>query len=132
MSRTTPEGRVKNHIREILDSYGVYYLMPVSEGYSSAGVDFHCVVRQGDMALAFFIEAKRPGELPTDRQKLFMGDRAEHQKAISFVIDKDPSIGQGGGTKQLIAFLEKVKFINEHYDAQPIQLTQQSNVQLSP
>ena len=125
MSKMTPEGRVKNHIKEILDAYGVYYLMPVQEGYGAAGLDFHCVVRMGRAAMAFFIEAKRPDEKPTDRQKLFMADRALMQKAISFVIDEDPSIGKGGGTDKLIRFLEKVKKANEHFDRA---ITPQSNL----
>lgn len=83
----TKEATVKDWIKEVLDAYNVYYFMPVNTGYGAAGVDFHCVVKWQNMALAFFIEAKRFGEEPTNRQTQFLDDRRKHQNANTFIID---------------------------------------------
>ena len=113
----TPEGRVKKNIKRILDSFGVYYFMPVQHGYGAAGLDFHCVVRFGNIPYAFFIEAKKPGGEPTGRQEDFAKDRLIKQCATTFIIDEDPSIKKGGGVTELVAFLEMVEKNNERYDA---------------
>lgn len=114
----TPEGRVKENIKRVLDAFGVYAFMPVQRGMGAAGVDFHCVVRYGDLALAFFIEAKKPGEGPTARQGSFLRDRRDKQCAMSFVIDDDPSISEGlGEINNLVKWLEQIETYNEHHDA---------------
>lgn len=119
----TPEGRVKKNIRRVLDSFGVYYFMPVQGGYGPTGVDFHCVVRSSfvddgkliGVPLAFFIEAKKPGGEPTGRQDLFMKEREEKQSARTFVIDDDPTINQGFGViDELVKWLEEIEALNEH------------------
>jgi hypothetical protein len=63
---TTPEGKVKKHIREFLDKFGddCYRYMPVPGGYGAAGLDFHCVIK----GRAFFIEAKAKDGKLTARQ----------------------------------------------------------------
>ena len=104
---TTPEGRVKKNIRRVLDSFGVYYLCPVQYGMGAAGVDFHAVVECCGLPIAFFIEAKKPGAEPTGRQDNFLQERREKQNARTFVIDDDPSIGEGnGGIEELVKWLE--------------------------
>ena len=108
---------MKINIRRVLDSFGVYYLMPVQQGIGAAGVDFHCVIRYGDLCLGFFIEAKKPGEGPTARQENFLKDRQDKQCARTFVIDDDPTINEGsGGIEALVAWLETIEKYNEHYD----------------
>lgn len=118
----TPEGRVKANIRRVLDAFGVYYLMPVQMGLGAAGVDFHCVVKVTyiidgapiDLPIGFFIEAKKPGDEPTGRQKVFLQDRREQQNAKTFVIDDDPSINHiTGGLEQLTVWLEAIEDRNE-------------------
>lgn len=125
----TPEGRVKKNIRRVLDSFGVYYLMPVQYGVGAAGVDFHCAVGKyfqigflvEMLPIAFFIEAKKPGGEPTDRQDNFLRERREKQNAKTFVIDDDPSIGQGsGGINELVAWLEIIEENNERLRATAI------------
>jgi hypothetical protein len=37
----TPEGRVKNKIKKLLNQHGVYYDMPVPYGYGKSGLDFY-------------------------------------------------------------------------------------------
>lgn len=100
-SDMTPEGKVKSRIKRVLNAYNVYYFMPVQFGLGAAGVDFHCVMRWRKLAIAFFIEAKAPGEDLTERQELFLESRRESQSARTFVIDGDQ------GLRELIAWLEK-------------------------
>jgi hypothetical protein len=63
----TPEGRIKNKIREILDIYKgrLYVHMPVSHGYGAATLDYYGAIK----GQAFAIEAKKPGGKPTLRQQ---------------------------------------------------------------
>jgi hypothetical protein len=65
---TTPEGRVKAKVSEILKSYAPYvaYFMPVPAGYGKAMLDYHGTV----LGMSFAIETKAPGKKPTPRQKL--------------------------------------------------------------
>ena len=119
----TPEGRVKKNIRRVLDSFeGVYYLMPVQMGLGAAGVDFHCVVKVAyaidgklvELPIAFFIEAKKPGDEPTPRQEQFLKDRREQQGCKTFVIDDDPSINHySGGLEDLTKWLQDIEEHNE-------------------
>src|ERR1700733_6596010 len=103
----TPEGKVKKEIKRVLDAFGVYYFMPVQMGLGAAGLDFHCAMRFGDHALAFFIEAKKPGAEPTTRQANFADDRRKQQAARTFVIDGDVS--------ELVEFLERMEEYNERH-----------------
>ena len=109
----TPEGRVKEYIKRVLIKYDVYFFMPVQMGLGAAGVDFHCVVKFTNGALAFFIEAKAPGKKPSDRQQQFAKDRLEKQNAVTFVIDEDIAAKQGSGLAKLIGFLEGIKKLND-------------------
>lgn len=77
---------MKTQVKEVLDRFNVYYLMPVQSGIGAAGLDFHCVVRWRNLALAFFIETKKFGDDLTDRQSLFIRDRERDQNAKTFVV----------------------------------------------
>jgi hypothetical protein len=69
--------------------------MPVTWGMSKKGVDFHCAVKgPHGYAMAFYIEAKRPGEEATALQEDFMKSRLEEQGASWFVIDNEEDIVQ--------------------------------------
>lgn len=62
---TTPEGKVKKAISELLRSYrDLYFFMPVQGGYGSPCLDY-IGAHQGR---AFAIEAKAKGKSPTQRQ----------------------------------------------------------------
>jgi len=90
---TTPEGKVKDAIKVVLDKFKVYYDMPVTWGMAKRGVDFHCIVRgPHGYAMAFYIEAKRPGKDATLLQYDFMKTRQEEQGAAWFVIDNHTEI----------------------------------------
>jgi len=63
---STPEGRVKDKIKALLDAHPhLYYYMPVPTGYGKATIDFLCCYR----GHFFGIEAKAPGKVPTPRQE---------------------------------------------------------------
>lgn len=120
---TTPEGRVKKNIDRVLASFDfVYAFKPVQFGAGAAGVDYHCVAGVnyhigGVMQMvpvAFFIEAKKPGGEPTNRQDAFLKDRREKQNCMTFVIDDDPSINHvTGGLEALTKWLEGIEEHNE-------------------
>jgi hypothetical protein len=84
---TTPEGRVKNRVKDILAKYKVYYFMPVQTGYGAAGLDFHCVVRSKDTPIAFFIETKALDKELTARQRELAMELIKLYKAEVFIID---------------------------------------------
>jgi hypothetical protein len=86
MARTS-EGVVKDNIKKVLKSHGVYYHMPVMNGMGAPALDFHCIHK----GMAFCIEAKRPGKLPTPRQELTIKD-IEAAGGKCFVIDGEPGL----------------------------------------
>ena len=89
---TTPEGKIKVKVRELLKKYNVYYFQPVQMGYGAAGLDFHCVVCWKHIAVAFFIETKAPGKKPTDRQNILIADLEQRWNANVFVIENDTGL----------------------------------------
>jgi hypothetical protein len=118
----TPEGRVKKNISRVLASFPfVYSFMPVQYGRGAAGVDYHCVAgkyyQMGFLVemipIAFFIEAKKPGDEPTGRQDNFLKERREKQNCKTFVIDEDPSINKGDGLEELTQWLQEIEANNE-------------------
>lgn len=61
----TPEGKVKEKVKEILKEYvNVYWHMPVQNGMGSPSLDF--IICANGLYLA--IETKAPGGKPTPRQ----------------------------------------------------------------
>ena len=44
---TTPEGKVKKRVRQVLDSLGAYYVMPVTGGYGNSGAPDFLVCLRG-------------------------------------------------------------------------------------
>jgi len=61
----TPEGKVKEKVKKLLRSYGVYWHMPVQNGMGAPSLDFICCVRSKYLA----IETKTEGKELTPRQK---------------------------------------------------------------
>jgi len=78
----TPEGRVKQKVKEILGEYpGLYYYMPVQTGFGQTSLDFI-----GCYAGRFFaVETKREGKKPTLKQ-LETIERMQTAGAQTFVI----------------------------------------------
>src|SRR5678815_4526767 len=64
MSRT-PEGKVKQQVKEMLDHAGAYHNWPVPAGYGSPMLD--CIgCHRGEF---FMVETKAPGQHLTPRQE---------------------------------------------------------------
>ena len=59
------EDRIKLGVRRLLKRYNVHYIMPVQNGMGTPALDFHCCVNGKYLA----IETKRPGSVPTARQR---------------------------------------------------------------
>lgn len=63
---TTPEGKVKKKVREILDKKGAYYFMPATGGFGRSGVpDFVGCIN----GVFFGIECKAGKGIPTALQE---------------------------------------------------------------
>lgn len=95
----TPEGRIKNKIKKILDLYRgrIYYHMPVSAGYGASTLDYY----GGFHGLAFAIEAKREGGSTTLRQDATILSMLAARMRV-FVIHDDASL------KEFADWLDKV------------------------
>ena len=76
----TPEGKTKDRIKKVLKECGAWYYMPVQTGYGNTHLDFICA--RGDTRELFFIEAKRNGEDPTERQ----GDIIKRERKAGFTV----------------------------------------------
>lgn len=87
---TTPEGRIKNKIKEILDLYlgRIYVYMPVPSGYGKTTVDYLICFK----GLFIAIEAKKPRGKPTARQHLTLED-VRAADGVTFVVNDDESLG---------------------------------------
>tara|TARA_R110000868_G_C10638212_1_gene743872 strand:- start:217 stop:516 length:300 start_codon:yes stop_codon:yes gene_type:complete len=80
----TPEGVVKQAVKERLKVAGAYYHMPVMNGYGAPTLD----IIGSHLGRYFAIETKAPGKKPTPRQE----DTIERIRASGgkvFVIDGD-------------------------------------------
>lgn len=86
MGHQTPEGRVKEKIRRILDEWKVYYVMPVAGMYGKRGVsDFICCFESRFLA----IEAKATArDKPTKLQRIFL-DAVLRHGGIALVVCAD-------------------------------------------
>lgn len=86
---TTPEGKIKQQIKKILDSHApfLYYYMPVPNGYGRPTVDYlGCIC-----GFFFSIEAKKPGGKPTALQAQVMLE-IDEAGGKSFVIDGEKGL----------------------------------------
>jgi hypothetical protein len=68
VSASTPEGKVKHAIKQVLEELGIYYHMPVQNGMGKRSLDFICCVGGHYVG----IEAKAPGKHPTRMQEKLM------------------------------------------------------------
>jgi hypothetical protein len=87
---STPEGKVKDKVKDILREFGVYWHCPVQNGMGAPGLDFWCCHN----GVFFGIETKAPGKRPTPRQAITI-DNVRKAGGVVFVIDgtyDDPTI----------------------------------------
>lgn len=82
---TTPEGKVKAHVRKLLDAADVYYFSPAANGYGRVGIpDIICCYR----GLFIAIECKAGNGKTTAlqaREITSIGDRG----GIALIINED-------------------------------------------
>lgn len=88
---TTPEGRIKNKIKLLLDSYGhaLYVFMPVQTGYGSRTLDYLGCVK----GVFFGVEAKRPKGKTTALQDAAI-ERIDKAGGQTFVVSDDQSLAE--------------------------------------
>jgi pantoate kinase len=65
----TPEGAVKKKIKDILQTRGAYYTMPIGNGYGASGVPDFVICYKGRF---IGVEAKANGNKPTALQDKHM------------------------------------------------------------
>lgn len=86
-SAKTPEGKVKEQIKEILDTYGAYWFMPVTGGYNRSGVPDFILCHRGAF-IAVEAKSKHTSHGVTALQQLNM-EQINKAGGISIVIDED-------------------------------------------
>lgn len=80
----TPEGKVKEKVKKLLISRGVYYIMPMGQAFGRAGVpDFVCCLH----GRFFSIETKANGRRPTNLQEYEM-HKIRAAGGVAFVINE--------------------------------------------
>lgn len=95
----TPEGKVKDNIKKVLNAHGIWFFMPAANGFGKVGVpDFICC--WGGNFLA--IEAKAKGK---------KGDTTANQKARIAEIN-----GHGGVAIVIDDATELEEFLNERHN----------------
>jgi hypothetical protein len=111
---TTPEGRVKAKIRDVLNRHeGLWQYWPVPSGYGRRTVDVIGCFR----GFFFAIEAKRDGEEPTELQReelLAMRDAG----GVTFVIAGEHHIGLAS-LESWLQELEKRYLYDPHIPSAP-------------
>lgn len=91
----TPEGKVKDSVKKVLDSYGAYYFFPVQTGYGATTLDILSCYKGAFLA----IETKAPGKKPTVRQEDIIS-KIRSAGGTALVID--------GDMEELIDFMDMV------------------------
>ena len=81
---TTPEGKVKKRVTDILTLLGAYYFFPMTGGYGTSGVPDIVGCWQG---LFFGIECKAEGNQPTALQQMQLSRIGQHN-GTAFVVNE--------------------------------------------
>lgn len=80
----TPEKKVKEKVKKILNKIGAYHCMPATGGYGASGVPDIIACYQGRF---IGIECKANGGKPTALQKKHLAD-IKNAKGLSLLIDE--------------------------------------------
>lgn len=90
----TPEGKIKDDVKDLLKEQHVFYHMPVSFGYGAATLDFFpcIVVTKFNNPLPFFIETKKKGDKPRPRQNNLKQELEEEYRCKVWVINSQIDI----------------------------------------
>lgn len=86
---TTPEGKVKDKVKKLLERHNTYVFMPVPGRFGSKTVDF-LVCAYGHFVA---IETKAPGKKPTPLQDTTLDDVVRARGHV-FVIDSTLALGE--------------------------------------
>ena len=88
---TTPEGRIKKLVKDVLHAQNVWYFMPVQMGYGGASLDFlPCIIKlKTGYPFPFFIETKKPGKKPTPRQDNLIEQLRQDYNCKVWLIDSE-------------------------------------------
>jgi hypothetical protein len=95
----TPESKVKEKVKAVLQKHGAYWHCPVQNGFGAPSLDFVCCYN----GLYFAVETKAAGKKMTPRQVLTT-QQIEKAGGKVFLID--------GDTGELEAWLGNVKSIH--------------------
>ena len=81
----TPEKKVKNKVKKVLDELGAYHFFPATGGYGASGVPDIIACYKGKF---IGIECKANGNKPTALQQKHLRDISVNG-GVSLVIDED-------------------------------------------
>jgi hypothetical protein len=81
---STPEAKVKKAVRQVLDSLGAYYVMPVTSGYGNSGAPDFLICLQGRFV---GIECKAGKNKPTALQELNL-KRIKDAGGVALVVNE--------------------------------------------
>jgi hypothetical protein len=80
----TPEKKIKNKVKKVLDNLSCYYFMPATGGYGASGVPDIIACWRG---IFYGIECKANGNKPTSLQMKHLTD-IHFAGGISIVVDE--------------------------------------------
>ena len=82
---TTPEGKVKRKVKQVLDSMNAYYVMPATGGYGSSGVpDILCCINGKFIG----IECKANGGKVTRLQQSHLDSIVQRGGGVALIVDE--------------------------------------------
>lgn len=84
----TPEGKVKAHVKKVLDKYGAWYFMPYQAGFTRRGIPDIIGVLRGTM---FAVEVKAAKGKTTALQERELETLRGHG-CIAFVVASDEDV----------------------------------------
>jgi Holliday junction resolvase len=93
----TPEKKVKNAVKKILDRHGVYYFFPATHGYGSSGVPDIVVCANGKFLA---IECKAGRNTTTALQDIVI-ERIRASKGVALVVNEDNVADVEGALQQI-------------------------------
>lgn len=94
----TPEAKVKKKVREVLNEFGAYYVMPVTGGYGKQGAPDFLVCYQGKF---IGIECKAGSGKPTALQERNLQE-IEEAGGVALVINEE-------NVSRVVAVLTSIK-----------------------
>lgn len=83
----TPESKVKDKVKAVLDSYGAYWFMPPANGFGRSGIPDFIACHRGRFLA---VECKAAGGQPTALQnrELF---RIRQRQGTALIVTDDPN-----------------------------------------